>query len=317
MYKKIILVCLYFVVANNCIAQLFTQTEWENPSIIDIGKEPPHAHFIPLGSANETNDNSSLVKSLNGNWKFNYVDKPDDRPTIFFQNNFNDATWKMIPVPSNWEWQGFGIPIYTNITYPFPKIPPYIDHSYNPVGTYRTSFTVPKNFAGKDIILQFGSITGCAYIWVNGQQVGMSKVSKSAAEFNVTKYLNANENTLAVQVFRWHDGSYLEDQDFFRVTGIERDVLLIARPNIALQDFKIDALLDKNYKNGIFVITCQFSRIVQSLNNPFDGNIKIPKFPSYFVKISLNEANGKVVFGKSTKVEKNSFQLNETLPNIK
>jgi beta-galactosidase len=235
-------------------AQLFTQTEWENPSIIEIGKELPHAHFIPLANTNETNDNSSLVKSLNGNWKFNYVDKPDDRPTNFFQNDFDDAVWKTIPVPSNWEWQGFGIPIYTNITYPFPKNPPYIDHSYNPVGTYRTGFTVPQNFTGKETILHFASVTGCMYVWVNGQQVGMSKVSKSPAEFNITKYLQQGVNTLAVQVYRWHDGSYLEDQDFFRVTGIERDVLLVARPTSCFTDFKIDASLDNNYKNGILNI---------------------------------------------------------------
>jgi beta-galactosidase len=164
MVQKLISTSTLLFLFSNCIAQLFTQTEWENPAIIEIGKEPPHAHFIPLANKNETSDNSSLIKSLNGIWKFNYVDKPDERPASFFKNNFNDASWKKIEVPSNWEWQGFGIPIYTNIKYPFPKNPPFISHDYNPVGSYRTSFTVPKNFNGKETILHFASVTGCMYV---------------------------------------------------------------------------------------------------------------------------------------------------------
>jgi beta-galactosidase len=302
MFKKIILVTFLFTVFNNCIAQLFNQTEWENPSIVEIGKEPAHAHFIPLANKNETNDNSSLVKSLNGIWKFNYVDKPDDRPTNFFKNNFNDVSWKKIEVPSNWEWQGFGTPIYTNITYPFPKNPPFIDHAYNPVGTYRTSFTLPKNFKGKETILHFASVTGCMYIWVNGQQVGMSKVSKSPAEFNISKYLKAGANILAVQVFRWHDGSYLEDQDFWRVTGIERDVLLIARSVVALEDFVLKASLDNQYKNGILDLSATIFK--KTLNN----------FP---IKISVAETDGKIIFQKNTSTAENSFSINETIENIK
>jgi beta-galactosidase len=302
MIKILSFTTLLLFIFCHCSAQLFNQTEWENPSIIDIGKEPPHAHFIPLGNKNETNDNSSFVKFLNGIWKFNYVDKPDDRPTNFFKNNFNDASWKIIEVPSNWEWQGFGIPIYTNITYPFPKNPPFIDHSYNPVGTYRTSFSVPKNFNGKETILHFASVTGCMYVWVNGQQVGMSKVSKSPAEFNISKYLKPGANTLAVQVFRWHDGSYLEDQDFWRVTGIERDVLLIAKPSIALQDFKLNASLDNEYKNGILDLSIDVNQ----------------KTENYFpVKIYLEELNGEIVFQKNITASQNKFTLNETVQNIK
>ncbi len=299
--RVVILISLFIAFVNQIQAQLFTQTEWENPSIIDIGKEKPHAHFVPLGSSNESNENSSLIKSLNGSWKFNYVDKPDDRPTDFFKTNFNDASWKNIPVPSNWEWQGFGIPIYTNITYPFPKNPPFIDHSYNPVGTYRTSFSVPQNFNGKEIILQFGSITGCAYIWVNGLQVGMSKVSKSAAEFNVTKYVQQGNNTLAVQVFRWHDGSYLEDQDFWRVSGIERDVLLIARPIIALEDFNLSASLDNSYKNGLLNLN---ATVTQKTGESFPA------------KISLKTIEGKIVFEKNTTATRNNISLAETIKNV-
>ena len=264
-FKKMILIgFLFFSAFNMCIAQLFNQTEWENPSIVDIGKEASHSHFFSLANKNETNDNSSLVKSLNGIWKFNYVDNSNDRPTNFFKNNFNDAAWKKIEVPSNWEWQGFGVPIYANITYPFPKNPPFIDHANNPVGTYRTSFTVPNFFKAKETILHFASVTGCMYVWVNGQQVGMSKVSKSPAEFNISKYLRAGVNSLAVQVFRWHDGSYLEDQNFWRVTGIERDVLLIARPTLALKDILLKASLDQDYKNGILELSAE---VFQKIGN--------------------------------------------------
>jgi beta-galactosidase len=300
--KKYFIGCFCSILISSiCTAQLFNQTEWENPAIVQLGQQPLHNHFVPLANANETNETSSLVKSLNGTWKFNYVDKPENKPTDFYKTNFNDAAWKNITVPSNWEWQGFGIPIYTNITYPFPKNPPYIDHSYNPVGSYRTSFTLPQNFIGKEIILQFGSITGCAFIWVNGQQVGMSKVSKSAVEFNITKYIQQGSNLLTVQVYRWHDGSYLEDQDFFRVSGIERDVFLIARPIIAMQDFTIKATLDNTYKNGIF-----------SLN----ANVIQKSGESFPTKITLKTLDGKIVFEKNVTAIRNNFGVNETIKNV-
>lgn len=302
-FKKMILIgFLFFSAFNMCIAQLFNQTEWENPSIVDIGKEASHSHFFSLANKNETNDNSSLVKSLNGIWKFNYVDNSNDRPTNFFKNNFNDAAWKKIEVPSNWEWQGFGVPIYANITYPFPKNPPFIDHANNPVGTYRTSFTVPNFFKAKETILHFASVTGCMYVWVNGQQVGMSKVSKSPAEFNISKYLRAGVNSLAVQVFRWHDGSYLEDQNFWRVTGIERDVLLIARPTLALKDILLKASLDQDYKNGILELSAE---VFQKIGNYFS------------VRVTLEELNGKILFQKNIAGSQNKCGIKETIENIK
>jgi beta-galactosidase len=282
-------------------AQLFNQTEWENPAIVDIGKEKPHAHFIPLANDKETADNSSLVKTLNGRWKFNYVDKPDDRPKDFYNVDFNDTSWATIDVPSNWEWQGFGIPIYSNITYPFPKNPPFIAHQYNPVGTYRTNFTIPENFTGKETILHFASVTGCLYVWVNGQQAGMSKVSKSPAEFNISRYLQPGNNTLAVQVFRWHDGSYLEDQDFFRVTGIERDVLLIARPAVNFNDVEIKTSLVDNYTSGSLHVSAQIN------NNA--GK-------SCTVLVELLDAAGKLMTVKSVAVKNNRINFSQTIQNI-
>ena len=264
-------------------AQVFNMTEWENPQIVDIGKEKPRTFFIPLASAAETEDNSSLIQSLNGTWKFNYVDKPADRPLNFFEQGFDDDRWATVPVPSNWEMLGFGIPIYTNIVFPFPKNPPFIDHSYNPVGSYRTSFIIPQHWNNKDILLHFGSVSGCMYIWVNGKQVGMSKVSKTPAEFNITPFLQPGENRLAVQVFRWHDGSDLEDQDFWRISGIERDVRLIARPSVSIQDYLIHASLDDSYANGLFGCSVV-------LRNKEKKNA--------LLTIMLHDAEGRLVFTK-------------------
>jgi beta-galactosidase len=229
--------------------------DWENPQLVDWNKEKPHATFMAFDRKNDViadeYNRSPFFQSLNGTWKFVYADKYADRPLDFYKTDLNDSKWNNIPVPSNWEREGFGIPIYTNITYPYPKNPPFIGEN-NPVGTYRKQFTIPAGWNGKEVILQFGSITGCAFVYVNGQKAGITKASKTPAEFNITKYLKKGNNLLAVQVFRWHDGSYLEDQDFFRISGIERDVFLYALPKLSVWDFFLKADLDEQYKDGVF-----------------------------------------------------------------
>ena len=229
--------------------------DWENPQLYELNKEAPHATFMLFNRKEDVvaddYSRSPFYQSLNGTWKFVYVDKYKDRQTDFYKPTLDDSRWNTIPVPSNWERKGFGIPIYTNITYPFPRNPPFIGE-HNPVGTYRKTFTVPTSWAGKEVILNFGSISGCAFVYVNGQKVGITKASKSPAEFDITKYLKKGTNLLAVQVFRWHDGSYMEDQDFFRISGIERDVFLYALPKLTIWDFFIKADLDAQYKDGAF-----------------------------------------------------------------
>lgn len=245
-----------------CITSLLTpvnaqsvNNDWENQSLFEVNKEAPHASFMLYTekSAVVKDDftRSPFYQSLNGNWKFNYTAKVADRIKDFYKPELNTSQWKEIPVPSNWELQGYGVPIYTNITYPFPKNPPFVGDD-NPVGTYRREFTIPASWKGKEIILHFGSITGCAFVYVNGQKVGMSKVSKTAAEFNITSFLRPGKNLLAVQVIRWHDGSYLEDQDFWRISGIERDVFLMALPKLTIWDFFIKSGLDAQYTDGVF-----------------------------------------------------------------
>lgn len=286
------------------IPQAFCQTnsnDWENPELFELNKEKPHVSFNLFNdkSLALTNkwEKSTLHQSLNGSWKFFYADDHLNRPINFFEENLSDKNWNNINVPSNWEIEGFGKPIYTNIIYPFPKNPPFVGEKV-PVGTYRKEFNLTNNWENKQVILHFGSITGCAFIYLNGQKVGINKASKTAAEFNVTPYLKKGKNILAVQVFRWHDGSYLEDQDFWRLTGIERDVFLYALPTVNIWDYYTKADLDAKYINGIFSSDVQLRK--------FAGNaIKQAK-----LVLELFDANGKTVFTqtKEVKVDGSNFQ---------
>jgi beta-galactosidase len=264
--------------------------DWENPKLTDVNKEAPHASFILFSSQQDVMaddySKSPYYQSLNGTWKFVYAAKHADRIKDFYSPALNSNSWSDITVPSNWELQGFGIPIYTNITYPHPKTPPFIGED-NPVGTYRKDFTVPESWSGNEVILHFGSITGCAFIYVNGQKAGMTKASKTAAEFNITKYLHKGENLLAVQVFRWHDGSYLEDQDFWRLSGIERNVFLYALPKVTVWDFYLKAGLDTQYKNGTFSADVDLREF--TANNQRTGT----------VTVALFDKQGKKVFTQS------------------
>lgn len=269
------------------------QNEWENPAILDQHKEKSHVTFMLYNdaatAAKDDYAQSSRYRSLNGEWKFVYADKPADAVKDFYAPSLNDAAWKSIPVPSNWEMKGFGIPIYTNVTYPHPRNPPYVDNNYNPVGTYRKTFTVPENWDGQEVILHFGSISGYAQVYVNGQKAGMTKAAKTPAEFNITKLLKKGENLLAVQVYRWHDGSYLEDQDFWRLSGIERDVYLQAYPKSSIWDFFLKADLDAKYTNGIFSAVVDIRKFEGAANT---GS----------VLVELLDKQGKNVFRQEKKI---------------
>ncbi|MEO5912291.1 MAG: glycoside hydrolase family 2 TIM barrel-domain containing protein [Pelobium sp.] len=284
-------VSLFFCQQHFAVAQ---NNEWENPQKIDENKEKPHTTFMLFDQQQEViNDDyskSPYFKLLNGSWKFSYVDQYKNRDLNFYKTDLNDKDWKSIPVPSNWELQGFGTPIYTNIVYPFPKNPPFIGEN-NPVGTYRMNFTVPKKWDEREVLLHFGSITGYAQVYVNGKKAGMTKASKSPAEFNITSLLKEGDNLLAVQVFRWHDGSYLEDQDFWRLSGIERDVYLVSLPKVSLWDFFVKADLDSQYKNGVLNATVDVRKFQSTAINKVN------------VDLSVLDANGKVVFTQKREVD--------------
>jgi len=236
-------------------------------------------------------ENSSHIQVLNGIWKFSFAGKVADRPTDFFEPGLNDSNWKNILVPGSWETQGFGIPVYTNIDYIFPENPPFVNNNDLPIGSYRKTFILDKKMADKEIILHFGSIAGAATIYVNGKRVGYSKVSKTPAEFNITHFLQSGENILAVQIFKWSDASYLEDQDFWRLAGIERDVFLIARPKVSIEDFFVVGDLDPNYKNGILTVDVNLR------------NFTTRNSEKHSVIITMTDQHQKKIFSKTLPVK--------------
>ncbi len=252
--SKYYLIPILFFISVEVSSQ--ERREWEDPEVVEINREAPHATFHRY----QDRDQALLQKSfkelpeylmLNGTWKFNYVKKPSDRPQYFYREDYDVSGWADIPVPSNWELEGFGIPIYTNVTYPFPANPPFIPHDNNPVGSYKRSFEVSDDWLNeKDVFLYFGGIRSAAYIWINGQFVGYNEGSKTPAEYNVTKFVRPGENTIAIEVYRWSDASYLEDQDFWRLSGIERDIYLYATPKFTMADFKVTPGMDEAYQNG-------------------------------------------------------------------
>ncbi len=233
--------------------------EWENPEVIGINKEPPHATLMPYGDFRKAlaceREASRYYLSLNGTWKFQWVSKPEDRPVDFYKPEYDVSGWDEIPVPSNWQMLGYGKPIYVNVRYPFPKNPPYIDHSYNPVGSYRRQFTIPKHWKGRQVFIHFDGVESAFYLWINGKFVGYSQGSRTPAEFNITRYLREGENVLAVEVYRWSDGSYLEDQDFWRLSGIFRDVYLFSTPEIHIRDFELRPDLDEDCRDAVLYVT--------------------------------------------------------------
>jgi len=235
----------------------FTEKEprdWENPEMFNLNRELPHASFISYpdetAALAAVKASSPDYISLDGTWKFNWVKTPDQRPFWFFKNDYDTRDWDDIEVPSNWERKGFDIPFYVNIGYPFKKNPPYIHHNWNPVGSYKRDFKVPSEWREKEVFIQFGAVSSAFYVWINEQLVGYSEDSKMPAEFNISRYLRKGKNTVSVEVYRWSDGSYLEDQDFWRLSGIQRSVFLHARPETFIRDFFAVADLKNNYNDG-------------------------------------------------------------------
>ncbi|MCT4647663.1 MAG: DUF4981 domain-containing protein [Carboxylicivirga sp.] len=234
---------------------------WQNQEVFQVNREAARAWYIPFANAEEVNRDdkwsSSLIMNLNGMWQFHLATKPADRPYYFFKDDYDCRDWDEIKVPSNWEREGYEYPIYTNVKYPHEKTPPTIQEHYNPVGSYKRTFSLPAEWKGKEIILHIGAVGSATNVWVNEQKVGYSEDSKTPTEFNITKYLRSGENSLAVEVFKWSDASYLEDQDFWRLAGITRDVFLMARNQHHIRDFKVEANLADDYSTGLFALTAE------------------------------------------------------------
>ena len=236
---------------------------WNNIDVIRENVEAPRAHFVAYPTAAEAlagdlASNSRYV-SLNGDWKFNYSDTPAGRPADFHKNEFDVSAWPDIPVPSNWEREGYGYAIYVNVPYPFEIDEPNVPTEKNPVGSYRRTFDVPADWSEDRIFMEFGAVSSAFYVWVNGDYVGYSEGSKTPSEFDVTDFVTDGENTVAVEVYRWSTGSYLEDQDFWSLSGIQRDVRLFARPAVRLRDYFVHAGLENDYQDGVFRLELEFA----------------------------------------------------------
>ncbi len=227
--------------------------DWENPAITNRNRLPGRAYVFPYpdeASARTFEPSASpWFRLLNGQWKFDYAETPAEAPQTFFEKDFDVSDWNDIPVPSSWQMHGYGYPHYTNVQYPFPVDPPRVP-TENPTGSYRRDFYVPADWTGKQILLRFEGVDSAFYVWVNGKEVGFSKGSRIPAEFDVTKYVRKGMNSVSVRVYQWSDGSYCEDQDMWWLSGIFRDVYVLAVPKVHLRDVQVRTVFDKTFKNA-------------------------------------------------------------------
>ena len=254
---------------------------WEDETIFAENKEPAVATYMPYESEQAMLADKAYYKtpwttpvnnrylSLNGTWRFHFVSEPSQRPMDFWKEGYDVSAWDTIPVPSNWEMQGYDRPIYANVEYPHSNTPPYIkarpgfndggaNYGINPVGSYVRTFQIPDNWDGRRTLIHFGGIYSAAFVWLNGQYVGYTQGANNVAEFDLTDFLHKGENTLAVQVFRWSDGSYLECQDMFRMSGIFRDVYLYNVPQLSIRDHYFTTELRNNYQEATLNIALTF-----------------------------------------------------------
>lgn len=266
---------------------------WENPKVFAVNKEAPRATSIPYPSVDlaskDKQSSSPYFMSLDGMWKFHWVPKVAEIPVGFYQESYDISKWVDMPVPGNWEFNGYGIPIYVSAGFGFRATPPHIDREDSPVGAYRHEFSLPDSWDGRKVFIHFEGGTNAMYVWINGQEVGYTENSKSPAEFDITPYLRKGKNTLACQVHKYSDGSYLEDQDMWRMGGINRSVYLYSTAQTRIIDFFAHPDLDKNYKNGLFSIDVKLKNYT-------------PNSVTQSAEIALVDKNGKTVFRKSEKV---------------
>jgi beta-galactosidase len=304
-------VMFYFLVILSC-TNIQTPTDsahdWEDPAVLGKNKEKAHCTYIPYPDAQTAIKNdpsqSPFYQSLNGIWKFHYVDKPADRPKEFYREDYDVSRWADISVPGNWEMQGFGVPIYTDTAYPFPSDPPRVPHDDNPVGSYKRSFTIPEKWKDRQVYLHFGSVKSAMYLWINGKSVGYSQGSKTPAEFNITKFLHKGENSLSLEVYRFSDGAYLEGQDYWKISGIERDVFLFSTPSVHIRDFFVIPELDDEYRNA------QLRVEVHIENHPS------PSTGDYRIGLDLLDAENRSILDSPVQKDFQTYERDESTVTI-
>jgi beta-galactosidase len=303
--KQNLITVLILFISTTVFAQL--PAELLNPEIISLNRMPMRNSAFGYENMEKAKqydrEKSANFFSLNGSWKFNWVKDPNQRPENFYQLNFDDTKWTDFRIPASWEVNGYGLPIYVNQPYDFAghnlryakMNPPYdIPNNNNPVGSYRKKIILPTNWKGKQIFIHVGNAKSCLFVWVNGKKVGYSEDSKLAAEFDITKFVKEGENLIAFQVYRWSDASYLECQDMFRFSGIERDVFLYTTESLNIRDTKIISTLDDTYTNGLLSINTE-------INNFKTEKGLYSKKDSITVEVSLEDAKGNLVYQDKTK----------------
>ena len=286
------LVCCMSLLGTAAFGQ---KNEWQDPNVNEINRAPMHANYFAYQNENSAlkgcKESSENFMSLNGQWKFFWVRNADMRPTDFYQVGYNDKGWNNMNVPGLWELNGYGDPVYVNVGYPwrsqFKNNPPEVPLENNHVGSYRKEITIPADWKGKEIFAHFGSVTSNLYLWVNGQFVGYSEDSKLEAEFNLTKYLKPGKNLIAFQTFRWCDGTYLEDQDFMRLSGVGRDCFLYTRNPKYIQDIRVTPDLDAQYKDATL-------NIALNLNGSGTVDLKLIDQKGQSIATSSVKGSGKV-----------------------
>ena len=279
--RRLFATIMVLVVAATAIAQ---DPYWENPEVFAENKLPSRATLVPYASFDEAlkRGESGYVLDISGEWRFHWTKTPAERPEGFWAKEYDDKMWDLIAVPGNWEVLGYGYPIYTNVNYPFPLNPPYIPHDDNPTGCYRHTFEIPEAWDGRRIILHFESGLAAMHVWLNGEKVGYSEGTKTAVEFDITAMATTGWNTLAIEGYRWCDGSYLEDQDFWRLSGFDRGVKVYSVDEVRIADIFAIGDLDKTYKMGLYEATVKVDNVG---DDPFKG----------VVELSLLAADGSVV----------------------
>ena len=281
-----------------------SDNDWENFDVLHINRLPSAATFLLYSSKEKAIKNdknaSEYYMPLNGSWKFKFVERSDKRPMDFYKTDYDVSGWNDIKVPSNWELEGYGYPFYVGAGYGIKVNPPLIDVENSPVGSYRRTFTVPANWKGQQIILHFGGVASAFYVWVNGKMVGYSQDSKTPSEFDITDYVKPGENQIAVQVFKFSDGYYLEDQDYWRFAGIQRDVYAYARPKVYVRDFEVVTDLDDDYKDADFNLYLELGSSDQT--NKIKGAV---------VEVALMDKTGKTVYSERKKVNGSTVQFSK------
>lgn len=304
---RIIVVVVFLLIRIQIVSAQQAKNDWENPELPRKNAIEPRAYFVPNSSeaAAVQNQPSPFEMSLNGTWKFKIVKTPAERPLDFFKSSFDVSGWKNIKVPANWQTEGFDTYIFTDVEYPIPVNPPFVPHDFNPVGSYKKEFSMPEKWNDKNVFIRLGAVNSFFYLWINNSYVGFSKDSKTPVEFDITDYLVPGKNSVALQVFRFSDGTYLEGQDMWKLSGIERGISLMARPKIAVRDFFVKATLDSNYQNGIFDLSVQLNQAPSANTNQF-------------LQIKLtDDLTGKTIFSKLQKLSKAEFKFQTIVNNVR